>query len=72
MDCEPRFEVDLTADLPKQPPGGGYLPHFLLLVGITATYNSIQNYFITWQTKEVYQGKADERESSSVLRTSPS
>ncbi|WVQ71083.1 hypothetical protein IAR50_000608 [Cryptococcus sp. DSM 104548] len=38
----------------------GYLPYWLLLTSVAGTYNAIQNYFVIWQSKEVYAGKADE------------
>ncbi|WWC88119.1 uncharacterized protein L201_003023 [Kwoniella dendrophila CBS 6074] len=38
----------------------GYLPYFLLLTSVAGTYNAVQNYFIVWQSKEIYSRKADE------------
>ncbi|WVO13098.1 hypothetical protein L204_100709 [Cryptococcus depauperatus] len=38
----------------------GILPYWLLLTSVAGTYNAIQNYFIVWQSKEVYAGKAEE------------
>jgi len=46
--------------LPNIPSGGGFLPYWLLATSAASTYNSIQNYFILWQTKEVYGGKPHE------------
>ncbi|KIR67495.1 hypothetical protein I312_102306 [Cryptococcus bacillisporus CA1280] len=38
----------------------GILPYWLLLTSVAGTYNAVQNYFVIWQSKEVYAGKADE------------
>jgi hypothetical protein len=46
--------------LPQSPPGGGLLPYWLLLTSSAAIYNALQNYVISWQTKEVYGLKPDE------------
>ncbi|WRT65923.1 uncharacterized protein IL334_002874 [Kwoniella shivajii] len=38
----------------------GYLPYWFLLTTCAGTYNAIQNYFVIWQSKEVYSLKAHE------------
>ena len=49
-----------TQDLPQTPPAGGYLPYWLLITAGASVYNSVQNYFILWQTREIYGPKAHE------------
>ncbi|KAK8865662.1 hypothetical protein IAR55_000807 [Kwoniella newhampshirensis] len=48
----------MSAILPSA--SSGLLPYWLLLTSVAGTYNAIQNYFVLWQSKEVYAGKADE------------
>ncbi|KAK1927897.1 hypothetical protein DB88DRAFT_507957 [Papiliotrema laurentii] len=43
--------------LPLLPAQGGYLPYFLLLGGTAGLYNTIQNFFTSAQTKELYSGQ---------------
>ncbi|KAK4688454.1 hypothetical protein P7C73_g1660, partial [Tremellales sp. Uapishka_1] len=45
---------------PATPASGGILPYWMLLTAVAASYNAVQCYFIIWQAKEVYQGKAHE------------
>ncbi|RSH92741.1 ergosterol biosynthesis protein [Saitozyma podzolica] len=47
----------LASFLPSTP---GALPYFFLLTSAASIYNAAQNYFILWQTKEIYSAKAHE------------
>ncbi|WVQ85590.1 hypothetical protein IAT38_007756 [Cryptococcus sp. DSM 104549] len=38
----------------------GILPYWLFLTSVAGTYNAVQNYFVLWQSKEVYAGKSEE------------
>ncbi|WVR05614.1 hypothetical protein IAU60_002636 [Kwoniella sp. DSM 27419] len=38
----------------------GVLPYWLLMTSVAGTYNALQNYFVIWQTQEVYAGKSHE------------
>lgn len=39
------------------PVASGLLPYWLLLTSAASIYNAAQNYFILWQTKEIYSLK---------------
>lgn len=43
-----------------QPVASGLLPYWLLLTSAASVYNAVQNYFILWQTKEIYSLKPHE------------
>jgi hypothetical protein len=49
------------------PPAGGTLPYWLLFTSAASIYNAAQNYFVLWQTKEIYSGQADQGESGALL-----
>lgn len=53
----PLTPAALASFLPSTP---GALPYFFLLTSAASIYNAAQNYFILWQTKEIYSAKAHE------------
>jgi hypothetical protein len=60
----PLTPAALASFLPSTP---GALPYFFLLTSAASIYNAAQNYFILWQTKEIYSAKAHEGGSAPVL-----
>jgi hypothetical protein len=54
----------LAPFLPQTP---GILPYWLLLTSSASVYNALQNYFVLWQTKEIYSLKSQEGESYPYL-----
>jgi hypothetical protein len=67
MTCTSYALPDIS-DLPVTPPAGGILPYWLLLTCTAAIYNSVQNYFVLWQSKEVYSGAPHQSQSSFQCR----